>query len=118
MGTFNEARAPTSRKHAAEKVIVMPNWTKSFETSWLHCSVFVLKMQLKNLKNQSFLPLGDSLVATFNELRASSSRKDVAEQGIVMPNWSKTFLAFWLHFSVFALEKQPKNLYFQGFFYL
>ena len=43
-------------------------------------------MQLKNLKNQSFLPLGDSLVATFNELRASSSRKDVAEQGIVMPN--------------------------------
>ena len=53
----------------------------------------------------------DPLMATFNEkTRAPTSRKYVAEQGIVMPNWSKTFQTFQSHFSVFALEKQPKNL--------
>ena len=49
-------------------------------------------------------------MATFNEARAATSRKYVAEEGIVMPNWSKTFQTLWLHSSVFALEKQPKNL--------
>ena len=55
-----------------------------------------------------FLPLTDPLVATFNETHAPASRKYVAEQGIVMPNLSKTFKTFWLHSSVFSLEKQPK----------
>ena len=72
-------------------------------------------MQLKNLKKQSFLPLGDPLVATFNEARAPTSKKYVAEQVIVMQNLSKSFQTFWLHVSVVALEKQPKNLHFQSF---
>ena len=55
-------------------------------------------------------------MATCNKTRAPTSRKNVAEQGIVMPNWSKTFQTFWSHFSVFDLEKQPKNIYFQSFF--
>ena len=41
-----------------------------------------------------FLPLRDPLVVTFNEMRAPTSRKNVAEQGVVMPNWSKTFETF------------------------
>ena len=48
-----------------------------------------------------FLTLTDLSVATFNETRAPTSRKNVAKQGTVMPNWSKTFQIFWLHFSVF-----------------
>ena len=55
-------------------------------------------------------------MATFIETRAPTSRKYVAEQGIVMSNSSKTFQSFWLHSSVFALETQPKNLSFQWFF--
>ena len=63
-----------------------------------------------------FLPLTDPLVATFNETHAPTSRKHVAEQGIVMPNWSKTFQTFWLHSSNLALEKQAKNLNFHSVF--
>ena len=55
-------------------------------------------------------------MATFNERRAPTSRNSVAEQGIVMSNCSKTFQTYWSHSSVFALEKQPKNLTFHIFF--
>ena len=55
-----------------------------------------------------------ALVPTFNETRAPTSRKYVAEKGIVMPNLSKTFQTFWLHSSVFSLENQPKNINFQS----
>ena len=30
--TFNETRAPTSRKYVAEEDIVMSNWSKTFPT--------------------------------------------------------------------------------------
>ena len=36
--------------------------------------------------SEFFLLLIDPLVATFNEMRAPSSKKNVAEQGIVTPN--------------------------------
>ena len=55
------------------------------------------------------LTLREQLVATFNETRALTSRKYVAEQAIVIRNWSKIFQTFWSHSSVFALEKQPEN---------
>ena len=32
-----------------------------------------------------------------------------------MSNWPKIFQTFWSHFSVVTLEKQSKNLNFQGF---
>ena len=63
-----------------------------------------------------FLSLTDPLVATFNEPRAVTSRKHVAENGIVMPNWSKTFDTFWSKSSNFALENQPTNLDFHSVF--
>ena len=65
-----------------------------------------------------FLPLRDLLVATFNEKRAPTSRKYVAEQGIMIPNSSKITHIFRSHSSVFALEKQPKNPILQSLFYL
>ena len=55
-------------------------------------------------------------MATFNGPCATTFRIYVYEQGIVMPNWSKTFQNFGLHSSVFAIEKLPKNLNFQSLF--
>ena len=78
---------------------------ETFQTIWSHSSVFAFEEQLKNLNFQSFLPLRDPLVATFSETCAPTSRKYVAEQGIVMLNWSKHFKTFWSHSSIFALEK-------------
>ena len=63
-----------------------------------------------------FLPLAYPLVATFSETRALTFLKYVDEQGIVMPNSSKTFQTFWSHPSVFALEEEPTNLNFQNIF--
>ena len=47
-------------------------------------------------------------MGTLNETCPPTYRKYVAEQGMVMPNRLKTFQIFWSHFSVFALEKEPK----------
>ena len=77
--------------------IVMLNWSKTLQTFWLH---FFSKF------SEILLPLGDPLVATFNETRAPTSRKYVVEQVMVMPNWSKTFGIFWLHSFVSALKKK------------
>ena len=41
------------------------------------------------------------------------SRKYVAEKGIVMPNWPKTFQTFSFRSSIFVLEKQPKIINFE-----
>ena len=70
-----------------------------------HTPPFLLtENSLKNPK-YFFLSLEKPLVATFSETRASTSRKYVAEQGIMMLNLSKKLQSFWLHSSVFALEK-------------
>ena len=55
-------------------------------------------------------------MATFTKTCAPTSRKHVADQGILLPNRSKTFQIFWSHFSVFALEKQPKKIKSSEFF--
>ena len=52
-----------------------------------------------------FVPLKETLVATFNETLAPTLRKYVAEQCILMPNLLKTNKSFWLHCSVFAFVK-------------
>ena len=57
-------------------------------------------------------------MATFNDSRAPTSRKYVAEQGIVMPISSKIIETFRSHSSVFPLEKEAKNLNFDSFYLL
>ena len=116
VATVNETRAPTSRKYVSEQAIVIPNWSKTFQTFWLQSSVFPLEKQPKNLNFQSFLPLIDPLVATFSETCAPTSRKYVAEKGLMMPNLWQTRQSFWLHSSFFLLERYPKNLNFQSFY--
>ena len=55
-------------------------------------------------------------MTTIIETRAPTSRKHVAEQGILMPKWSKKFWTFLLNYSISALEKQAKNQNFPSFF--
>ena len=107
--TLIERRATISRKYLAKQGIVLPNWLKIFQRFWWH-PPFLFTKKLKIQFFRDFLSLIDPLLATFSETRAHTSRKYVAKQGIVMPNWSKRFPTFRWHCFVFALEKQPKNL--------
>ena len=118
VATFNETRAPTSRKYVSEQAIVMPNWSKTFQTFWSHSFIFALENNLKIKISRDFLPIKNTSLDTFSETRALTSRKHVSEQSIVMSNWSIKFQTFWSHSSAFPLEKQPKNINFQSFFYL
>ena len=52
---------------------------------------FGFRKEPKSLNFHIFLALIDPLLATFSEWRTPTSRKYVSEQGIVIPNWSKTF---------------------------
>ena len=52
-----------------------------------------------------FVPLKETLVATFNETLAPTFRKYVAAQCVLMPSLSEKNKSFWSHSSVFALEK-------------
>ena len=86
MATFSETCAPTSKKCASQQGIVMPNWSKTFQTFWSHSSVLYLEKQPKNLNFTVFLPLRDPLLSTFNQTRAPTSKNYVTEQSIVMTN--------------------------------
>ena len=88
---LKETCVPTSRKNLAEQGIVMSNWLNTFQTCWLHSSIFALEKQPKNVNFQSFF--------------ISRRPFDGYFDGAVMPNWSKTFENFWSHSSIFGLEK-------------
>ena len=49
MATFNETRAPISRKYATQKGIVMPNLLSKLQFPLLRSSTFPLEKQPKNL---------------------------------------------------------------------
>ena len=88
-----------------------------FYVTLLHFAIY-RKTTKKPKFSEFFLPLIDPLVASFNEMRAPTSKENVAEQGILMPNCSKTSQTFKWHSSGLALEKQPKIVNFQSFFYI
>ena len=48
MATFNERRAPASRKHVAQQGIVIPILSKIIETFRSHSSAFAVEKQPKN----------------------------------------------------------------------
>ena len=88
MATFNKTRAPTSRKYVAQQDIMMPNRSKIIQNFRSHSSIllYIRKTTKKPKFSEFFLPLIDPLVATFNDMHAPTSKKNVAEQGIVTPN--------------------------------
>ena len=86
MATFRETCAVPSRKYVSKPGMIIQTLSEKLQFFWSHASVFALERQLKKLNFQSILPLRDTLVATFNETHAPTSRKYVAENGMVMPN--------------------------------
>ena len=116
MAFFSVARAPTSKKYVYQSGIVMPNWLKTFPAFWSHSSVFALERQPKNLNFQGFFASNKPFVGYFQWRRARTSRKYVAKQGVVMPNWTKIFQTFRSHSSISTIEKLPKNPNFQSLF--
>ena len=117
MATFNKRHAPTFRKQCNWARYIDFKLMKSNSNLYVKLLRFCFrKTNYKSNSSESFLPLIDPLLATFNERRAPTSRKYVTEQGIVMPNWWKITETFRSHSSVFALEKQLKNLTFESFF--
>ena len=64
------------------------------------------------------MPLKEPLVATLSETCALTSRANVAEKGMSIPNFLETLTLLWPHSSVFALGKNLlKMLDFDGFFF-
>ena len=109
MTTFRETCPLTSKKYVSEPGMIIANLSEIFQFFWSHSSVFILEKKHKNLNFQSFLPLRDPLMATFNKRRARTSTKYVAEQGIV--ERYREISIFLSHCSVFALKKQlQKNI--------
>ena len=117
MDTFSETLALASRKkcsptrYSDAKLI----------TNLSNFSVILLCFSCRQTPRKSkflkfFLSIIDTLVATFNETCAATSGKYVAEQDIMMPNCSKIFQTFRSHSSIFAWEKQNKNLNLSVFF--
>ena len=116
LDTFHETRAPTCRKHVSEQAIVISNWSIKFQTFWSHSSVFPLEKQPKNLNFHSFFTSNKPFVGYFQWRRARTSRKYLAKQGVVMPNWTKIIQTFRSHSSISTIENLPKNLNFQSLF--
>ena len=114
VASFNETRAPTSRKYVVEEGIVIPNWSKKFRTFWSHSSVFALEKPT-NLNFQSVFPSNRLFGGYFQWNPCTYFQKMCSWTRYSDPNWSKAFQTFWSHCSVFSLEKQPKNLNFDSF---
>ena len=49
MASFNETRAPTSRKYGVDEGIPMGNLSNTFQTFWSRSSVFPLQKQPEKL---------------------------------------------------------------------
>ena len=89
---------------------------KKFQFFWLHPPVFALEKQPKNLNFQSLFTSKRPFRGYYQRNRCTYFQKICTLKGMVLPNWPKTFETFWSHFSVFAIQKQLKNLNFQRLF--
>ena len=87
MVTVDEICALTSRKFVVQRSKNL--WKTKIALVILPLFCF-REYTMKKLNFWTFLPLKNTLVATFNEVRAPTSRKNVAEQGILMPNSLET----------------------------
>ena len=85
---LSETGPATTRWYVADQGVIIPNVSKTLQSSWPHFSIFALKKQSENLNFNSFLTFKKTLEATlnetsfggyFNETRRSTSRKYVAE---------------------------------------
>ena len=94
----------------------MSDWSETFKPFGHIICVFVLEKQPKNLHFKSYFTTKRHFGGYFQWNVSPTSRKYVAEQGIMMPSLWQILHSFWSHSSVFFSEKYPENLNFQGFF--
>ena len=62
----------------------MPNWSRTFQIFSSHSSVFAFEKHPKNQDFEGFLPLTKTLVANFSETCTPTSRRYLAEKGVLM----------------------------------
>ena len=115
VASFNETRAPTSRKYVAEQGIVMLNWSKTFQFFWFHSFVFPLEKQRINRDFHSFF-ISKKILGDYFRGNACTHFQKICiwfrhDHSKFIRDTSK----FWSHSSIFALEEQPQNLNFCSF---
>ena len=92
------------RKDISEPGISIPNLLEKLQFFWSHSSIFALEKYPEYLNFNSFLPLRDALVASFNKRHAPASRKYVDDQGMNILKSSEKHKLLLSHSSVFALQ--------------
>ena len=102
--TFSETCALFFRKDISEPGISIPNLLEKLQFFWSHSSIFALEKYPEYLNFNSFLPLRDALVASFNKRHAPTSRKYVDDQGMNILKSSEKHKLLLSHSSVFALQ--------------
>ena len=114
--TFNETRAPTSRKYVYKTGIVMPNWSNTFPMFRSHSSVFAIEKLPKSLNFQSLFTSNRPLGGNFQWKACTNFKKICSWTRYSHTKLVENIETFTLHSSVFALEKEAKNLNFESFF--
>ena len=106
MATVSETCPLTSRKYVFEPGISSQSLLEKPRFFWSHLLFLALEKYPESLNFYIFLHPKDTLVATFNERRAPTSRTFVAKQGISMSNSSETIQCFFRYSFVFVLENK------------
>ena len=106
VATVSETCPLTSRKYVFEPAISSQSLLEKSRFFWSHLLFLALEKYPESLNFYIFLHPKDTLVATFNERRAPTSRTFVAKQGISMSNSSETIQCFFRYSSVFVLENK------------
>ena len=101
MVTFSETRGPTSREYVGSQGVMMPNLLQTVQCFWSHSSVFALENYSKYLNFWNIFASKRAFGGNF----LWNIRTHITELRIAMPNTLQTLQVFWLHSSLFALEK-------------
>ena len=114
LATFNETGAPTSRKYVSEQGIVMLNWSKTFQTFWLHSLLFNLEKLPKNLNFHRFFNSNRAFGGYFQWNVCTYFQKICSWRGYSDAKLIKNISNFLIALLTFCFRKQPKNLSFQS----
>ena len=99
---FSDACALTPRKCFAEERKNVRKWSEKHKLFWSHSFVFAFKILASEIIIfWLFLYLNESLVATFSEKLAHTSRKYFVDQGMGVVKWSEDHKFRWLHSYIF-----------------
>ena len=118
MATFNETRAPTSRKYIGEEGIPPTNWSNTFQTFWLHSSVFALEEQPEKLNSQSFFTSKKLFGGYFQWNACTYYQKICSRTRYPNAKLIKNILTFLVALLGFCFTKTIRKAKFSEFFYI